>query len=159
MAESEWRVLLKRILRPFTVLKRSPSFFLYFIGVICFFGALGIWIPAGRLWFGSESITTLNVYHHLATYTISITVTALADFAVRNQDSNGRTFRLLLIIVMGISFLVSGVALFMNEQNYVGWLSCCGGIGAAWVWLSVHDSTPDLTDPDPYSAVGGEVSS
>ena len=158
---AKWRVLLERIFRPLTVLVRSPRFSIYFFGIICFIGGLGALIPAYRLWLlGSESVTALNMYHHLATYTIVIAATAIADGLVRKQGSDEETFLLFLFIGMAISIALAIVVAFTgNEESYVKWVSFPSVLLAAWGWLSVHDSDPDLTDPDPLSPLGGEVSS
>ena len=156
---AEWIVLLTSIFRPLIMLLRSARFFLYFFGIICFIGGLGAWIPAYHLWRGLESATALNVYHHLATYTIVIAATAIADCLVRKKDSAGRTFLLFLFIVMAISIVLAmGVALTENEESYVKQASISSVLLAAWGWLSVHDSDPDLTDPDALSTLGGEPS-
>ena len=153
----EWGVFLKRITRPFTRLVKNVRLFLYFFIVICVLGALGTWVPAGQLWFGSESVSSLSVYRNLATYIISIAVTALADCLVRSQDDNG-TFRLFLLGITVFSVIAAVVVLVMNDQKHVWWLSVLGGLGAAYVWLYIHDSDSDLTPSDPYSALGGELS-
>ena len=153
---AEWWALLKRIFRPLTMLVRRPRFFFYFFGIIGLIGGLGAWIPAYFFWRGSESVTALNVYQHLATYTIVIAATAIADCLVRKQDSDGGTFSLLLFIVMVISIFIAIDVAFTG--NYVEWVSFLSLFLAAWGWLSVHDSDPDLTDPDALSALGGEPS-
>lgn len=155
---AKWGMYLKRILRPVTSLVKNGRFSLYFFIVICVLGALGTWIPAGRLWFGSESITLLNVYHNLATYIIGIAVTALADSLVRNQDENG-TFRLLLLCLTLFSVGPAIIVLVMNEQNYMFWLSASGVVGAVLVWLDVHESDQDLKEPDSLSPLGGQLPS
>lgn len=153
---AEWGAYLKRIFRPVCGLAKNGRFSLYFFIVICILGALGTWIPAGRIFFGSESITALNVYHNLATYTISIAVTALADCLVRSQNENG-TFRLLLLSLTVFSVGAAIIVLVMNEQNHMWWLSLLGGLAAVLVWLNVHESDRTLTDSDPLSPLGGEL--
>lgn len=157
---TEWRLLLKRTFRPLVMLRRSPGLCVYFFGIICFIGGLGTLVPAFRIWLGSESVTILNVYHHLATYTIVIAATTIADCLVRKQDPDERTFRLFLFVMMAFSILLSVVVAFIEDkEHYIKWFSFLSVLLAAWGWLSVHDSDPNLTDPDPYSALGGELSS
>ena len=151
----EWKVFLKRILRPFATLAKSPSFFLYFFLVVCFFGALGTLVPAGQLWYGSESVDVLNVYNNLATYIISIVVTAFADYFKRSGDDNV-AIGLFLLALTGLSILGAIVVLATEDQKIAWWILLSGGFGAAWVWLNVHDSDPDLVPSDPYSSLGGE---
>ena len=152
----EWKVFLKRIIRPLTRLVKSVRFFLYFFTVICVLGALGTWISAGQLWFGSESVSALNVYRNFATYTISIAVTALADCLVRDQDDNG-TFRLFLLSMAVLSVIAAVIVLVTSNQERMFWLSVFGGFGFAWVWMNVHDSDRDLTESAPLSPLGGEM--
>lgn len=79
---------LKRITQPFYTLWNSLRFFVYFFFFVCFFGALGAWLPAWQLWYGSESVDALYVYRNLATYIIGIAVTAFIDYLLRNEDGD-----------------------------------------------------------------------
>lgn len=155
---AKWGIYLKRILRPVTAVMKNGRFSIYFFIVICVLGALGFWIPVGRLLFGSESITPLNVYHNLATYIIGVAVTALADSLVRSQDENG-TFRLLLLCLTLFSVGAAVIVLVMNEQSYMFWLSILGVIGAMLVWLNVHESDQDLKESDSFSPLGEQLPS
>ena len=155
----EWGIFLKRMVRPFTRLVKNVRFFLYFLIVVCLLGALGTWVPAGQLLFGSESVSSLSVYRNLATYIISIAVTALADCLVRSQDDDNGTLRLFLLGLTVLAVGAAVVVLVRNDLDHVWWLSVLGAFGAAWVWLSVHDSDRDLMPSDNLlSALGGEVS-
>ena len=154
---NSWKGFLKRFIRPFTRLKKV-RFVLYFFSIIGVFGALGAWISIIQISFGSGSIEALHFYRNLATYIISIAVTALADYLVREGDngSDNGTFRLLLLI-MTLLFAVSPaiVVFFTENHDYLWKLSVVGVAAAAWVWLSVHDSDPTLVPPDPRSTLGG----
>ena len=161
---AKWGVYLKRIIRPVIGLWWDGRFSFYFFIVICGLGALGTWIPAGRILFGSESITALNVYHNFATYVISIAVVALADRQLRRQDKGSQNEgsqnedEIVGFLLLGLTALSAGAAvtvLIMNEEKHMGWLSVVGGLGALLIWLNVHESDPNLTDPDPRSALGG----
>ena len=154
-----WILFLKRILRPFTKLRRTPLFFFYFLFVVCFFGALGAWIPAGQIYFGfgPESVNPLSVYRNLATYIISIAVTALADYIVRDDDATHHLFFFSMTIVFAVTPAI--IVLLIDDRNYLFWLSSVGGVMAAFAWLNVHESDQDLTPPDSYSPLGGEPSS
>ena len=152
----DWKAFWKRIWRPFTRLWKSPSFFFYFFLAVCFFGALGTWVSAGRLWYGSESADVLSVYNNLATYIISIAVTAFADYFKRPEENNV-ALGLFLLTVTGLSVLGAIVVLATEDQGIAWWILLSGGFGAAWVWLNVHDSDPGLIPDDPYSSLGGEA--
>jgi uncharacterized membrane protein YeaQ/YmgE (transglycosylase-associated protein family) len=152
----EWGVFLKRISRFFIRLVKNVRFLLYFFLTICIFGALGAWIPFGQIWLGSESVSFLNVYRNLATYIISIAVTALADCIVRSREDDDGTFRLFLLGLTAIAVISAIVVLLVDNLEQVKWISIIGGISGAAVWLMVNDAHPDLMPPSAYSPLGGE---
>ena len=136
----------------------NVRFALYFVFVIGVFGALGAWIPYIQIKFGSGSIEALHFYRNLATYIIGIAVTALADHLVREDDdgSDNGTFRLLLLIMALLFAVPPAIFVFLTENyDYLWNLSVVGVGAAAWVWLSVHGSDPDLVPPDSRSTLGG----
>ncbi len=157
LAMNSWKGLLKRLVRPFIRLKKV-RFALYFVFVIGVFGALGAWISVIQIKFGSGSVGALHFYRSLATYIISIAVTALADYLVREGDngSDNGTFRLFLLIMTLLFAVPPAIFVFLTENHDYLWkLSVVGVAAAAWVWLSVHDSDLDLAPPDPRSTLGG----
>ena len=148
---------LRRITRPFGTLWNSLRFSAYFFFFICFLGALGAWVPACQLWYGSESVDALYVYRNLATYIISIAVTAFVDCLLRNQDDD-RTLLLIFFILLVIAVLPAILVLVIDDLAHLVWLSSVGAMAAALVWLNVHDLDQDLTEVNRSAPLGGEVS-
>ena len=138
---NEWLVFLKRVVRfPVRLAKNGPLL-LYFIVVVCGLGALGAWIPAAQLWFGKQPPIWVDVHRNLATYVIAIAIAAFADYVVRNREGVNKTFGLFLLGFMCLVVTFASSVL----------------LTAAIMWLMVHDSDPDLTKTDVYSAIGGEL--
>ena len=153
----DWLGFLKRILRfPVRLIKNGPLL-LYFIIVVCMLGALGAWIPAAQIWFGNKTLMWVNVHRSLATYIISIAITAFADCIVRKQDEDNTTFQLLLL---GLTLAVVAsalIVLLIDVEATIVRYSIYGTILAAIIWLMVNDAHPELTKTDAYSAIGGEI--
>jgi hypothetical protein len=154
---NEWLVFLKRVLRfPVRLVKNGPLL-LYFIVVICGLGALGAWIPAAQLWFGKQKVIWLDVHRNLATYVIAIAIAAFADYVVRNREGENKTFGLFLLGLMCLVVTFASIVLLVDAEQTVSRFSFWGALMAAIIWLMVHDSDPDLTKADVYSAIGGEL--
>ena len=154
---NEWRRLGKRSFRFVTKLREYPLLSLYFFFSVCILGALGAWIPAGQIWFGSESVSSLSVFRNLATYIISVSFVAIGDCIVRNRnDDDGATFRFFHFIWALFAVVLSIFVFFTDDIDAVKWLSKISGLFAATAWLMANDSHPDLTPSSAYTTLGGE---
>lgn len=154
----EWAGLLKRIFRfPVRLINNGPLLF-YFIIVVCMLGALGAWIPAAQIWFGNKTLMLSNIHRNLATYIVSIAITAFADCMVRRKDEDDKTFQLLLLGLTLAVVACSLVVLLIDTEETIIRYSIYGTITAAIIWLMVNDSNPALTKPtDAFSPIGGQM--
>lgn len=155
---NEWLSFLYRIVRfPARTIKNGPLL-LYFIFIICMFGALGAWIPAAQIWFGDTKMTWVSVHRSLATYVIGIAITSFADCVACDREKENKTFQLFLLGLMFIGVAAAIIVLLVETEQTIVKYSYLGTLIAAILWLMVHDADPNLTKEDALSALGGKVS-
>jgi peptidoglycan/LPS O-acetylase OafA/YrhL len=155
---NEWLLFFQRAFRCTIRLFKNVKLFFYFLITICAFGAIGVWIPFFQKLGGSGNITDLMIYRNLATYFVAISITSLADCIISKSTEDEGAFR---IFLLAITFCVAVFAIIIfieSDPNKLNKFVFWGSVGAAWVWLMVHDNHPELTKTSPYSPIGGEIS-
>jgi hypothetical protein len=157
-----WRSLGKQIRRRLIDPCANPNFIFYFFLFVVVLSGVGLWITVIRYFTSAPNAANdaaRNVFENAATYSLAISMTALADIILAKGVLNSFKmcnfgFMVIVSICFAISFAMPPAGFYTPA-----WAATSLGIVICWVqWWMINAGNPTLEDDpyDPSDVTGGD---